>query len=230
MILGIDTATRVVALGLAAEGRAIAELALDDAPSRTRTLTVAIGELLGGAGVSRADLSAVGVGEGPGSFTGLRVGIAAAQGLACGLGIPCVGVSTLEAIAHNAPADASVVAVLVDAGRGEVFLGELERRGGSLVRRSDPRALSPGQAAEAIPDGAFVLGDGWLRYRSVLARLLGDRVRVAPDELAPPRGATVAELARRVLAASAESSRRSNVEATYVREPDARPWTASSGA
>lgn len=227
MILGIDTATRVVALGLASAGVPIAELTLDDGPSRTRALTSAIDELLARAGVSRAELSAVGVGEGPGSFTGLRVGIAAAQGLACGLGIPCVGVSTIEVVAHNAPREECRVAVLIDAGRGEVFLGELDRGGTRLIPRGDPRALSPGRAAEVIADGAFVLGDGWLRHRSVLAQLLGERVRTAPDELAAPRGVVVADLAREALARRAEVCGSSGVSAIYVREPDARPWASA---
>ncbi len=228
MILGIDTATRVVALGLSSGGAPIAERTLDDAPSRTRALTSAIDELLADAGVTRAELSAVGVGEGPGSFTGLRVGIAAAQGLACGLGIPCVGVSTIEVVAHNAPSEERRVAVLIDAGRGEVFLGELDRDGAHLIPRGNPRALSPGQAAEVIADGALVLGDGWLRHRSVLARLLGDRIRMAPDELALPRGRIVAELARRELARRVDACGPATVSAIYVREPDARPWASVS--
>lgn len=221
MILGIDTATRTAAIGIGGAGRVRLDAHLEGSSLRTRALVRAIDDLLGQAGASVAELTGVAVGTGPGSFTGLRVGIAAAQGIALGLGVPVVGVGTLECVARNAPPDASSVCVVVDAGRGEVFLGQFERPGSGLCAVGPARVLSPGQAAEAIPAGSIVLGDGWLRYRGAFERLLGDSIRTVDEALSRPFGSVTASLGAHALA-SAPEGQPSMVEPIYVRAPDAK--------
>ena len=222
VILGIDTATRSAAIGLAGEGQTFAEDHLEGSGLRTRGLLGAIDGLLRGAGAATSDLEGVAVGVGPGSFTGLRVGIAAAQGIALGLGIPLVGVATLECVARNAPAEAHTVCVLVDAGRGEVFVGKFVNAGAAgLVMSGSARVLTPGQAAESIPVGAIVLGDGWLRYRGAFDRLLGATIHTLDEERSRIRGTVVATLgATRLAEAPAHAG--TLIEPVYVRAPDAK--------
>ncbi len=221
MILGIDTATRTAAIGIGGVGRTRVDAHLEGSGLRTRALLRGIDDLLGQARASVSDLTGVAVGVGPGSFTGLRVGIAAAQGIALGLGVPVVGVATLECVARNAPPDASSVSVVIDAGRGEVFLGHFERHGADLTAVGAARVLSPGQAAEAIPAGSIVLGDGWLRHRGAFERLLGDAIRTLDETLSRPMGSVIASLGARGLA-SVPGERSSVVEPIYVRGPDAK--------
>lgn len=220
VILGIDTATRDAAIGLAHAGRPVCAAHLEGPTLRTRGLLAGIDELTRDVGLSRSELDGVAVGVGPGSFTGLRVGIAAAQAVALGLGVPIAAVSTLECVARNAPDDVRLVAVLIDAGRGEVFLGTFERSAGVVAATSPPRVMSPGQAAEAVPLGATLLGDGWLRYRGALERLLGERVRTLPEVLSRPSGAVIAQLGESALTSGGGGV--TVVEPIYVRAPDAK--------
>ncbi|MBK7972163.1 MAG: tRNA (adenosine(37)-N6)-threonylcarbamoyltransferase complex dimerization subunit type 1 TsaB [Deltaproteobacteria bacterium] len=221
MILGIDTATRTVAIGIAVGARPIADAHLEGTGLRTRALLGGIEDLLHDAGARADDLKGVAVGVGPGSFTGLRVGIAAAQGIALGLGVPVVGVGTLECVARNAPPDADRISVLVDAGRGEVFLGVFASRADAIVALAPVEVLSPGRAAEAIPPGTTVLGDGWLRYRGAFERLLGAGIRTLDENLSRPRGAVVAALGMLALSSAARGGQ-GTVEPVYIRAPDAK--------
>ena len=124
MILAFDTATRATTVALETPERTLERR--DDPPraSRPRHTSVLLGlieELLqeADAGWDQIDLLAVGVG--PGTFTGLRIGVATARALASARGIPLVGISTLESLARNAPLEHSTVAAVLDARRGEVF-------------------------------------------------------------------------------------------------------------
>jgi tRNA threonylcarbamoyladenosine biosynthesis protein TsaB len=110
----------------------------------------------------------IAVGVGPGTFTGLRIGVATARALAGARGLPLVGISTLRSLAHNAPADRTgPVAAVLDARRGEVFAA-IWQRGKSLLSAS---ALAPGALARelgSLPEAALAIGDGALAFRAVL--------------------------------------------------------------
>jgi len=154
-------------------------------------------ELLREAGAERSELTGVVVGTGPGSFTGLRMGLAAARGLALALDVPVAGVSTLDALAAGSPGAVPVV----DAGRREVF---------TLVA-GEPWCASP-QALE-LEAGTVCVGDGAVRYREVL-EASGAEVPPDGDERHLPRARFHAELARTFGSAEA-------VEPLYLRLPDA---------
>ncbi len=123
-----------------------------------------ISELLDELGWSRSSLDRLGVSVGPGSFTGLRVGIACAQGLSLGLGIPLVGVTSLRAMARAVPDEIAGVRVAVlDARRGEVFCAAYDA-GPSAAERLVPMALPTGSAAasvrERLPEPLVWIGSG----------------------------------------------------------------------
>lgn len=191
LILAFDTATSVATSALVRDG-----VVLGERVSIAVRVLEDVDALLRDAQVEPSDLDALAVGIGPGSFTGVRMGLAAARGIAFALGLPVAGVSTLDALAAGAP---DAVAV-IDAKRREVFV----RQGGEIV------AL-PAAAFEA--PGRICVGDGAVRYREHLER---SGATVPPDdsELHVPRARFHALLARDFGSADL-------VEPVYIRAPDA---------
>ncbi|HTA97418.1 MAG TPA: tRNA (adenosine(37)-N6)-threonylcarbamoyltransferase complex dimerization subunit type 1 TsaB [Solirubrobacteraceae bacterium] len=186
IVLGLDTATPATVVGLRlADGRTLQ--ARDDPAARrrpghaTQLLPLADG-VLAEAGTDWAELKRIAVGVGPGTFTGLRIGIATARGLAQSLGVELVGVSSLRALAHGAGEDAQRVLAVIDARRGEVFLAAYDG-GQELIA---PQAVSPDAVAELVETVAIdtqledwlALGDGAMLYREAFERA---GVRVAED-------------------------------------------------
>jgi tRNA threonylcarbamoyladenosine biosynthesis protein TsaB len=227
IILGFDTATSATAVGLRLADATTLE-ARDDPPAgahpghATRLLSMTR-ELLDQAGIGWGELDRLAVGVGPGTFTGLRVGVATARGLAQSLGIELSGVSSLRALAHRARAveterDNGVLSV-IDARRGEVFIAAY---GASLEELLTARPLAPALLGETLADlggGGPVwraLGDGAVRYRELFEAI---GVAVPPDEspLHLLSGGAVCELA----AAEIEPSMPGGVLPDYRRRPDA---------
>ena len=191
LILAFDTATDVATSALVSDGEVLGE-------RRSRAVTVLedIDALLRQAGAHTRELEGIAVGIGPGSFTGVRIGLATARGLALALGVPVAGVSTLDALAAGALGALPVV----DARRGEVF-----------VLEDEPRVLAPAELQPA--PGTLCVGSGAVRYRSVL-EAAGAEIPADQDERHVPRARFHAQLARDFGLAEA-------VEPMYLRVPDA---------
>jgi len=194
IVLGFDTATRSTAVALRlADGRTLQardDPAPDERPGHATRLLGMADELLGGAGIGWSALERIAVGRGPGTFTGLRVGVATARGLAQSLGVELVGVSSLRALAEGAlldggeeaaPADRSkAILGVLDARRGEAFVAAyLPNEQGSLEELVSPCALAPeelgsivAQAKARLADeqgrGWLAIGDGAVRFRGEL--------------------------------------------------------------
>lgn len=166
LFLGIDTATPYLTLALwsPAEG-AVASFAERVGRDHAKRLLPELDRLLGRAGRERRELVGIAVGVGPGSYTGLRVGLASAQGLARGLGLALGGVSTLEAMAAGALREGAG-AVTLDAGRGRVYVAAYRREGARLralsealkLERADTSARFPGLIItdDLPPDPAYL--------------------------------------------------------------------------
>jgi len=181
-ILGLDTATLTVGLALLDDERVLAE-ARHEATQRTNDLLVAIDAMVRGLDLAPSAIEAVAIGAGPGSFTGLRIGMATAKGIAFAAGRPLWAVSTLAALAYDAiaerpaPADGLAVAVL-DARRGEVYAGCYRVTGHALLgeeRVMDPAELAAWVAAlapAAVAAGQVIYaGDALAAHPEVLAPL-----------------------------------------------------------
>jgi tRNA threonylcarbamoyladenosine biosynthesis protein TsaB len=191
LILAFDTATEIATSALVADGEVLGERV-----SRAVTLLEDVDALLRQGGAHQNDLEALAVGIGPGSFTGVRVGLATARGLALALDLPVAGVSTLDALAAGAPGATPVI----DARRREVF-----------VLQAQPRVLAPGELEVAA--GTVCVGNGAVRYRTVL-EAAGAEIPPDDDERHVPRARFHAQLARNFGPAEA-------VEPLYLRLPDA---------
>jgi tRNA threonylcarbamoyladenosine biosynthesis protein TsaB len=192
LTLAFDTATGVATSALLRDGKVLGERS-----SRAVRVLADAEELLEQVGAQTHELSRLVVGTGPGSFTGVRMGLAAARGLAFALDLPLAGVSTLAALAAGAPGALPVV----DAGRREVF---------TLVEGA-PAVAAPGELR--VEPGTTCVGDGAVRYRETL-EALGARVPPRESELHVPRARFHAELARDFVDPE-------TVEPLYLRLPDA---------
>ena len=191
LILAFDTATDVATSALVDDGEVLGERV-----SRAATLLEDVDALLRQAGAHTGDVGGLAVGIGPGSFTGVRVGLATARGLALALGVRVAGVSTLEALAAGAPGAIPVV----DARRREVF-----------VLQDEPKVLSPGELE--VSAGTLLVGNGAVRYREVFESA-GALVPPDADERHLPCARFHAQLASDFVAAE-------QVEPLYLRIPDA---------
>ncbi len=156
IVLGVDAATLTASAAVVRDGVVLAEEdARDDVHGAA--LLPLIARVMERAGVAPRALDAVAVGAGPGSFTGLRIGMATAKGIAFAAGCPLWAVSSLRALAYAARGAAPVLAAALDARRGEVYLGVFD---GELEPLAPERALAPGAVAGAVNDPrAMVLGD-----------------------------------------------------------------------
>ena len=192
LTLAFDTATSVATAALVRDGEVLGERA-----SRAVRVLEDADELLREAGLEPSELGGVVVGTGPGSFTGLRMGLAAARGLAFALDVPVAGVSTLDALAAGAPGALPIV----DAGRREVFTRV----------KGEPVSAAP-QELELEP-GRLCVGDGAVRYRDVLEQR-GAEVPPDDDQRHRPRARFHAALAT-------EFGPAEEIEPLYLRIPDA---------
>ena len=219
IVLGLDTATTATVAGVLDRSGAVTEVRDDPEPG---VRPAHAGRLLGAAeaaleraGLGWDEVERIAVGVGPGSFTGLRIGIATARALAQGRGLPVVGVSSLEALARGA-AEAPLVLAVLDARRGEAFAAAW--RGGALVLPA--AALSPEALAErvaALQGTALAVGDGAVRFRGPLEAA---GALVPPDEDGAHR--LHAEHVCR-LGAAGNPIDRDALLPDYLREPDAVP-------
>jgi tRNA threonylcarbamoyladenosine biosynthesis protein TsaB len=163
-ILGIDTATIRGSVALASGGRVRASVPLAERGAHARDLLVRIDRLLAESGTGPADLRGVVATLGPGSFTGVRVGLATAKGLAYALDIGLAGLSTLEALARAAVLEGGSVApelcAAIEAGRGEVYAALFRVAGGEPVRVTADRSYRPDDLVPILSEGVRVVGDG----------------------------------------------------------------------
>lgn len=186
--------------------------------SHSRWLVSALPGLIAAAGWSIRDVDAYAVAAGPGSFTGLRVGLSTVQGLAMAAGRPCLGVTTLEAHAYLARRSAEVLVALVDAFRGEVFYGRYDAHGQATGHRG---VGGLERALEGLEGPVAFVGDGALRYRAEILARYPQAVLVETEPfLAVPVGRLALPRFRAGLGMAPGALR-----PVYMREPDIRKPT-----
>ncbi|MGE0453869.1 MAG: tRNA (adenosine(37)-N6)-threonylcarbamoyltransferase complex dimerization subunit type 1 TsaB [Vicinamibacteria bacterium] len=215
-VLAVDTTTAWGSVAVASSGDVLGEVRLCASGSHSSRVLPDVEFLLGCLELAVEDLDGFAVTLGPGSFTGLRVGIATVQGLALGLERPCLGVSALDVLAARAAGEAEVLAAMMDAWRGEVY-GAIYDRQARLL--GGPWVETPAAFLSRLPEAPALIGDAVGRHRdAILAERPAARFPCRSLYLA----GTLARLAGpRILAG--EGGGPEGLLPLYVRPPDAVP-------
>ena len=185
LIIAFESSARPASAALVRDGRLLAQSLQCSALTHSRTLLPMAEDLLKNTGVKLEELDAIAVAHGPGSFTGIRIGVSTVKGLCWGAEKPCVGVSTLEAMAWHGLAAGGVICPVMDARRAQVYNALFRIEDDRPVRLCPDRAISLEALAEelhALGESVFLVGDGAELTKAFLdAQALP--CRVAPDDL-----------------------------------------------
>jgi tRNA threonylcarbamoyladenosine biosynthesis protein TsaB len=218
IVLALDTTSQAGSAALLRDSVVLQEVTGDLAVTQVQRLPMQLARLLEEVGVALAEVDLLAVSVGPGSFTGLRVGIAAMQGLAVAADKLIVPVPALEALAHAGAGRGLAIAPWIDAQRGQVFAALYDAAGGQPLREAS--ALPPRQTLELLAltphsDRVRFVGDGAVRYAAEIATIMGARGEV--DDAVPLLAGHVARI-------GAEGRHRPVpphlVAPIYVRRPD----------
>jgi tRNA threonylcarbamoyladenosine biosynthesis protein TsaB len=195
-VLGVDTATAGGGVGIIDDERVLAEYTFEAGDTPSAGLIPAIQAVLDQAGIDLAAIDAIAVSLGPGSFTGVRVGLSAVKGLSLAGGMPVLGVPTLDALASQLSRTSHLICPLIDARKGEVYAALYKQgEGGGLERLTPYQVLSPhALLAQISLQETIFLGDGVEVYQELIKGQLGERSFFAPAELSFLKGQTVAAL------------------------------------
>ncbi len=203
LILAFETSAKAASAALHDGSRLLGESYQNTGLTHSQTLMAMAADLLSRCGCEAGQVGAVAVAAGPGSFTGVRIGVAAAKGLAWGRNIPCYGVSTLEAMAKNLGAWQGYVCPVMDARRGQVYNALFHAARGGLKRVRQDRALSLqalGEELEMLKEPVFLVGDGRaLAYHTLAAQI--PALVMPPEHRMHQRAAGVALAAAERIAA-----------------------------
>ncbi len=215
-VLAVDTTTARGSLAVVGEQGVLAEARVESPAGHSRWLLPALDAVLRGLGMEAGQLDAFAVTTGPGSFTGLRVGLSSVQGLALASGRPCVGLSALDTLAFAAAGSSDRIVALMDAFRSEVYWAVYD---GSGSRRAGPRVGPIDDVLAEAPAGAAFVGDAVATLRSAIEqRAAGARFPDLDLHLAAPLGR--AALAR---AAAGQTVAPSALRPLYLRAAEIRP-------
>jgi len=199
LILSIETATGCGSIALTRGERLLAEATAQPEVTHSRRLLGTVDWLMHAAGVDWSDLDGIAVSLGPGSFTGLRIGMAAAKGLVMAAGVPLIGVQTLDALALSCIGTSMQICPILDARKQEVYAALYEPgEDGYPSRLTADEACSPEALAEKIDRPTVVFGTGVAVYTDVFKE--NTLIRLLPAPLTHPRGLHVGLLAADLLA------------------------------
>lgn len=227
LILALETTTVVSGVAIATEARLLSEVTAARL-THSETLQAHVAMALEMAGVSKSEVEAVAVSLGPGSFTGLRIGLAAGKGMAYAWGVPLVGVPTLAALAAQFPVPGAQVVALMDAQKGNAYMAlyEWQEEGPVEVLPVTVCPLAEVLAKCGAVEGPVILTGDVAQKRLVQRGDLPANVCLAPSDMIMPRAAAVARLGLRELAAGRTGSVM-DMAPVYVRRSEAEVlWEA----
>ncbi|MEW5721659.1 MAG: tRNA (adenosine(37)-N6)-threonylcarbamoyltransferase complex dimerization subunit type 1 TsaB [Thermodesulfobacteriota bacterium] len=221
-ILALDTATPALTLAVLEDDRVLAESNQFPGRTHSRVLVPEMDRGLRVLDLTPADLDLIAVGIGPGSFTGLRIGLAAAKGLAWAAAKPLIGVPTLDALARAVAPEPGWICPLLNARRGQVFAA-LYRPGpkGNWERQTEYGAFSAADLAVLVREKTMFFGEGVRTAGRELSARLGPLYLRGPEENDFPRATQTARVARELYLAGAETDP-GLVVPLYIRPPDIR--------
>lgn len=193
-ILAFETSAIAASVALLDDGKLIGEYYQNCGQTHSRTLMKMAEDLLKNCSVTIGQLDAVACAAGPGSFTGVRIGVAAAKGMAWGAEKPCIGVSTLEAMAYQAASFDGIICCAMDARRAQVYCALFEAGNGALTRLCEDRAISIEELAHELKNyekAKIMVGDGAVLCYNAIGRMMPECI-CAPEHQRMQRASGVA--------------------------------------
>ena len=218
-ILSVDTSSNVASVAITDDEKLICEITVNTKKTHSQTLMPMIDSAIKQSGIEISDIDLIVSANGPGSFTGLRIGISAVKGLSHATNIPVVGVSILEAMAYNLPYCEYIVSPIMDARRNQVYNALYEWKDDELLEISEPRALSIEELAQELlraDKKVIFLGDGVDVHKEFIKEKLGDKALFAPVSAKEQRASGLAAAAKNKKAISCYE-----LAPVYLRKPQA---------
>ncbi len=196
IILAVETSGRCGSVALVTSGECLAEYSLNTKLTHSRRLLLVIEELLLRTELDLSQLSGLAVSLGPGSFTGLRIGLSTIKGLAMATELPMIGVPTLDALAFQLPFVSLPICAIMDARKKEIFAAFYRwQKDGRLAKTSGHLAVDPYILIKNITEPTLFIGDGIKTYGELLREHLGKRALFAPSETCFARASSIGRLA-----------------------------------
>ena len=221
-ILALETSAKAVSAAVTENGKVLCSGYQDTGLTHSRTLMPIVEHILKNTGLTCADMDTIAVAAGPGSFTGIRIGVSAAKGLAFAVDKPAIGVSTLAAMARNVAFADGLVICAMDARRNQIYNALFEAKDGTLTRLTEDRAIGLAELAEELKDdprSKTVVGDGARLCFDFLTQA-GIPCRLAPAHLLMQNATSVA-LEAEQLAAEGGFVSAQELEPVYLRPAQA---------
>lgn len=217
-ILALETSAKAVSAAVVEDGKVLGYAYQNIGLTHSVTMMPMADGVLKNAGLTVADMDAVAIAKGPGSFTGLRIGVSAAKGLAWAQGIPCCGVSTLEAMAKNATAFEGLVVCAMDARRNQVYNALFRCHEGMLERVSEDRAIGLEELCaelQGFSEPMMMVGDGAVLAHNYLKEHLSP-IALANENIRCQNAVGVALAAEEAMARG-ENCEGRDLTPTYLR-------------
>lgn len=196
-VLAVDTTSNAASVALVEDNILVGEFVLNHKKTHSQEILPMIDEVLHRAGCEASDIDLFAAASGPGSFTGLRIGIATVKGLAHSVNKPVVGIGTLEALAYNLPFCEHIIVPIMDARRNQVYTGAYMWQEGELVELGEPEAISIEECIDSCSDflETVFMGDGVPVHMEYIKEKLGDKALFAPASCNMQRASSIAMLA-----------------------------------
>ena len=219
-ILAVDTATTSCSVAIVDKTSLLSEFTIDREETHSKHLMDMIKAVLRMAGLNFSDLDGFAVTRGPGSFTGLRIGLSTIKGLAVASEKPVVGVSSLEALASQVSYSRDLICPILDARKGEVYFSRYRFLNGHLKKQTKERVAPPDKAVDDLNESCLFVGNGALLYKEMILEKMGGLASIAPMIQNTIRASTMAYLSM----AKFEKNDTDDIEKImpyYIRKSDA---------
>lgn len=215
-ILGIDTSSLTASVAIMEDEVIKGEISFTSKLTHSQTIMPMIDEVLRGASLTPKDIDIFACANGPGSFTGLRIGIGTAKGLSFGTDKKAVGVCTLEALAHNITFFDGYICPIMDARRNSVYSAVYKSDGKGIALVREPQLIEVSKLCASLNDKCIFVGDGVHIYKEEIFKALGENSYFAPPQNCLPRASSVCRAALFKEAVSPEA-----LDVLYLNKPQA---------
>ncbi|OON92872.1 MAG: tRNA (adenosine(37)-N6)-threonylcarbamoyltransferase complex dimerization subunit type 1 TsaB [Candidatus Epulonipiscioides saccharophilum] len=229
LILAIDSSSQSGSVSFTRDGKLLGEFFINDKLTHSVTLMPMLESLSSILNIDIRSVDAIAITQGPGSFTGLRIGAASAKAMCFALDIPIIGVNTLDVLAYSAPLSTKVICPILDARKGQVYSAIYKIEQNEIIRASDYLAINLDELLNKLTtelknnlpaENIYFVGDGINVYRKIIADKLGQTAIFAPDFLEYTRASVLGSIAENKYK-NKEYTNADNFAPIYIRKPQA---------